>query len=107
MNNDTIGINAETILHEASTVLQAAQRYASELSDVGVTDDEFHLMSVLIAHVAVHCYTSLNNSQNITAEVRELKILKEVIYRTAEMRFGHTSNVLNEFKYSTQHPLSA
>ena len=107
MNEDPIRTNAETILHEASTVLQAAQRHAAELSGLGVTDKEFRLMSSLIAHVAVYCYTSLDKSMDITAEVHKLKILKEVIYRTAEMRFGHTSTVLNEFKYSARHPLSA
>lgn len=93
----------EKILHEASTVLQAALQHASELSEVGVTDDEFHLMRVLITHVAAHTYTSLANNTNYSTEVRDLKILKEVIVRTAEMRFGHTSKVLNEFKFGTQH----
>ena len=69
-----------------------------------MTDDEFHLMRVLITRVAAHSYTSLlANNTNFAAEVRELKIYKEVIFRTAEMRFGHTNNVLNEFKYAAQH----
>ena len=91
----------EIILHEASAVLQAALQHATELSEVGITDDEFHLMRVLITRVAAHSYTSLENNINFIDEVRELKILKEVIFRTAELRFGHTSNVLNEFRYST------
>jgi hypothetical protein len=103
MKEDPLGICAETILHEASAVLQAALRHASELSEVGVTADDLHLMRVLITHVAVHSYTSLEKNTNVTAEVRELQIIKEVILRTAEMRFGHTNNVLNEFKYAARH----
>ena len=103
MKEETFGNNAETVLHEASTVLQAALRHASELSEVGVTADDLHLMRVLITHVAVHSYTSLEKNTNVTAEIRELQIIKEVILRTAEMRFGHTNNVLNEFKYTIQH----
>jgi hypothetical protein len=103
MNEEKNKMSTEIILHEASTVLQAAVEHASELSEVGVTDEEFHLMRVLITHVAAHHYTSLENKTDITNDVRDLKILKEVIFRTAEMRFGHTSNVLNEFKYMTAH----
>jgi len=106
LNNMKVEINvmsAEKILHEASTVLLAARQHASELSERGVTDDEFHAMRVLIAHVAAHTYTSLGNNSNFITELRDLKIYKEVIFRTAEMRFGHTSNVLNEFKYTPQH----
>jgi len=93
-------MSTEMILHEASTVLQAALEHASELSEVGVTDDEFHQMRVLITRVAAHHYTSLENKSDITNELRDLRIYKEVIFRTAEMRFGHTNNVLNEFKDS-------
>ncbi len=32
---------ADKILHEATTVLQAALQHALELSEVGVTDDEY------------------------------------------------------------------
>jgi hypothetical protein len=93
-------MSTEMILHEASTVLQAALEHASELSEVGVTDDEFHQMRVLITRVAAHHYTSLESKSDITNELRDLRIYKEVIFRTAEMRFGHTNNVLNEFKDS-------
>ena len=96
-------MSAEKILHEASTVFQAARQHASELSEVGVTDDEFHSMRVLITHVAAHTYTSLGNNINFATELRDLKIYKEVIVRMAEMRFGHSSNVLSEFKYGAQH----
>jgi hypothetical protein len=96
-------ISAEKILHEATAVFQAARQHASELSEVGVTDEEIHSMRVLITYVAAHTYTSLGTNINFATEVRDLKIYKEVIVRMAEMRFGHTSNVLSEFKYSAQH----
>jgi hypothetical protein len=97
-------ISAEKILHEATTVLNAARQHASELSERGVTDEEFHSMRVLITHVAARTYTSsLGKNINFATEVRDLKIYKEVIFRMAEMRFGHTSNVLNEFKYAAPH----
>ena len=97
-------ISAEKILHEATTVLNAARQHALELSERGVTDEEFHSMRVLITHVAARTYTSsLGKNINFATEVRDLKIYKEVIFRMAEMRFGHTSNVLNEFKYAAPH----
>jgi hypothetical protein len=96
-------MSVDMILHEATTVLQAACQHASELSEVGVTNDEFHLMRVLITRVAAHNYTSLGNKIDFLDEVLELKIVKEVIFRAAEMRFGHTNNILSEFKYAAQH----
>jgi hypothetical protein len=103
MKEDKNGISVELILHEASTVLQAARLHASELSEVGLTDNELDRMRLLITHVAAHSYTTLWSNINVTAEVRELKIVKDVIFRAAEMRFGHTNKVLNEFKYDAQH----
>lgn len=103
MKKENNRMSVDMILHEASTVLQAARQHASELSEVGVSDEEFHLMRVLITRVAAHNYTSLGNKIDFLDEVRELKIVKDVIFRMAEMRFGHTSNVLNEFKYTAQH----
>jgi hypothetical protein len=100
MNEEKNKMSTEIILHEASTVLQAALEHASELSEVGITAEEFHLMRVLITRVAAHHYTSLENKSDITQEVRNLRILKEVIFRSAEMRFGNTNKVLSEFKYS-------
>ena len=97
-------MSAKKILNEANTVFKAARQHASELSEVGVTDNEFHSMRVLIAQVAARTYTSsLGKNINFATEVRDLKIYKEVIFRMAEMRFGHTSNVLNEFKYAAPH----
>ena len=99
MKNEYNGKPVDIILHEASTVLQAARQHALELSEVGLTDNELNRMRLLITHVAAHSYTSLWNNINITAEVHELKIVKDVIFRAAEMRFGPTSSILNEFKY--------
>jgi hypothetical protein len=102
MKEENNRMSVDMILHEASTVLQATRQHAAELSEVGVSDEEIHLMRVLITRVAAHNYTSLGNKIDFLDEVRELKIVKEVIVRMAEMRFGHTSNVLNEFKYNGQ-----
>ena len=99
-------MSADIILHEASTVLQAALQHASELKEVGVTENELHLMRVLIARVAAHNYTSLGNKVDFTVEVHELKVIKEVIFRTAEMRFGRSSKVLSEFRYAAKHNLA-
>jgi len=99
MKNEYNGKPVDIILHEASTVLQAARQHALELSEVGLTDNELNRMRVLITHVAAHSYTTLWSNINITAEVHELKIVKDVIFRAAEMRFGPTSSILNEFKY--------
>ena len=99
MKNEYNGKPVDIILHEASTVLQAARQHALELSELGLTDNELNRMRVLITHVAAHSYTTLWSNINITAEVHELKIVKDVIFRAAEMRFGPTSSILNEFKY--------
>jgi hypothetical protein len=103
MNEEQTGTSIEVILREATTVLQAARQHATELSEVGLTDNELDRMRILITHVAAHSYTSLWSNINVVAEVKELKIVKEVIFRAAEMRFGHSNKVLSEFKYDAQH----
>ena len=102
MNEEKNMLSVDRVLHEATTVLQAAREHAVELSEVGVTSEEFHLMRVLIVRVAAHNYTSLEKKPDDIDEVKELNIVKEVIFRAAEIRFGHTSNVLNEFRYPGQ-----
>jgi hypothetical protein len=97
MKNEYDGIPVDIILHEASTVLQAARQHAVELSEVGLTDNELNRMRVLITRVAAHSYTTLWHDINISAEIRELKIVKDVILRAAEIRFGHVNEVLMEF----------
>ena len=102
MKNEYDGMPVEIILREASTILQAARQHASELSEVGLTDNELNRMRVLITRIAAHSYTSMWHDVNIGAEVHELKIVKDVIYRAAEMRFGRTNEVLREFKFDDQ-----
>ena len=94
--------SVDVILREASTILQAARQHAAELSEVGLSDRELNRMRALILHVAAYSYTSLWKNVNITAEVNELKIVKDVILRAAEMRFGRIDNVLSEFNYNTK-----
>jgi hypothetical protein len=88
----------ENILHEASTVLNAAQRHASELKEVGVTDNELHRMLILIANVAIHGYTHLESDLNAAKALHELQIVKDLILWTAEKRFGNDSTVMQEFR---------
>jgi hypothetical protein len=102
MKDEYNGMPVDIILHEATTILQAARQHALELSEVGLTDNELNRMRFLITHVAAHTYTSLWNNINITAEVHELRIVKDVIFRAAEMRFGSTNSILNEFKYDAK-----
>ena len=102
MKEENEKVCVDVILREASTVFQAARQHAVELSEVGLTDHEMHRLRTLILHVAAHSYTSLWKNVNITAEVNELKIVKDVILRAAEMRFGHTNNVLDEFNYNVK-----
>jgi hypothetical protein len=102
MKEEYDGMPIDIILREASTVLQAARMHASELSEVGLTDNELNRMRVLITRVAAHSYTTLWKDINIRAEVHELNIVKEVIFRAAEMRFGRANDVLIEFKYDAQ-----
>jgi hypothetical protein len=40
--------HVDTILREASTILSAAQKHATELSDLGVTEKEIHRLRTLI-----------------------------------------------------------
>ena len=103
MKEENEKVYVDVILREASTILQAARQHAAELSEVGLSDHELNRMRVLILHVAAHSYTSLWKNVNITAEVNELKIVKDVILRAAEMRFGRVNNVLDEFIFNSKH----
>jgi len=90
----------DNILHEASTVLQTALRYSSQLSEIQTIDHDIHRMRVLITIVAAHSYSKLGDNANLDAEVNELQNVKETILRTAERRFGRTNKVLEEFHYA-------
>ena len=102
MTEENKNVYVDVILREASTILQAARLHAAELSEVGLSDHELNRMRVLILHVAAHSYTTLWKNVNITAEVNELKIVKDVVLRAAEMRFGRVNNVLNEFNFNSK-----
>lgn len=85
------------LLNEASTVVNVAQRYASELSEIGINDFELQRMRTLIARVAAHYHKRKENKTNVVPELRELQFKKEVILKAVELKFGPTSAVLKEF----------
>jgi hypothetical protein len=93
-------MSIDNLLHEASTVLHAALRYSSDFSETDKIDHQIHRMRVLITRVAAHSFTTLGNSANVSAELRELQDVKDVVLRKAEQRFGSKSKVLDEFYYS-------
>lgn len=97
-------MSIDNILHEASTVLHAALRYSSEFSEADKIDHQIHRMRVLITRVAAHSFTTLGGHANISAELRELQDVKEVVLRKAEQRFGRTSKVLDDFHYMQNQP---
>ena len=92
-------MSVDNILHEASAVLHAALRYSTEFSETDKIDHHIYRMRVLITRVAAHSYTTLGDDANISAELRELQDLKDVVLKTAEQRFGSTSMMLSEFRY--------
>jgi len=90
-------MSVDNILHEASAVLHAALRYSSEFSETDKIDQHIYRMRVLITRVAAHSYTTLGDNINVSAELRELQDLKEIVLKAAEQRFGSTSTLLSEF----------
>jgi hypothetical protein len=92
-------MSIDRILQEASTVLSAASRYSTELSEVSKIEHALCRMRILITTVAAHTYSSFGKDANIAAEVDELQHVKNALLRIAEQRFGSTSHVLNEFQY--------
>jgi hypothetical protein len=93
-------MSVDNILHEASAVLHAALRYSSKFSETDKIDHQIHRMRVLITQVAAHSYTTLGNNTNVLAELRELQDIKDVVLKAAEQRFGSTSTLLSEFRYT-------
>jgi hypothetical protein len=93
-------MSVDNILHEASAVLHAALRYSSEFSETDKIDHQIHRMRVLITRVAAHSFTTLGNNTNVSAELRELQNVKDIVLKTAEQRFGSTSTMLGEFHYT-------
>jgi hypothetical protein len=92
-------MSVDNILHEASAVLHAALRYSSKFSETDKIDHQIYRMRVLITQVAAHSYTTLGDYKNISAELRELQDIKDIVLRAAEQRFGSTSALLSEFRY--------
>jgi hypothetical protein len=93
-------MSVDNILHEASAVLHAALRYSSKFSETDKIDHQIYRMRVLITRVAAHSFTTLDNNTNVSAELRELQDIKDIVLKTAEQRFGSTSTMLGEFRYT-------
>jgi hypothetical protein len=91
----------DTILHEACTVLNAAQRHASELSDFGVTDNEIHRFRTLIVYAATNGYTQYKGTRNLSSILHELQTTKDLIQWTAGLKFGMNNSILKEFCMSS------
>ncbi len=86
-----------TALHEATSLLAAAERYASVLSEGGITEHELHQLRVIIVKVAAHSYIYAGDGKSVAKELDELQALKESIVQTIADKFGHNSSVLKEF----------
>ncbi len=86
-----------TALHEATSLLAAAERYASLFSEGGITEHELQQLRVIIVKVAAHSYIYGGNGRSIAKELNELQALKESIVRTITEKLGHNSSVLREF----------
>lgn len=93
--------SVDTILREASRVLSAAQKHATELSDYGVTEKEIHQFRTLILYAAMHGYTHLKDHEDASKVLQDLKSAKDLILSTAEMKFGVNNSVLNEFRLAS------
>jgi hypothetical protein len=100
-------MSVDNILHEASAVLHAALRYSSKFSETDKIDHQIYRMRVLITRVAAHSFTTLDNNTNVSAELRELQDIKDIVLKTAEQRFGSTSTMLGEFRYTRKQTSSS
>jgi hypothetical protein len=87
-----------SILNEAAAVLHAAQQHETELAEVGVGTDELYRFRSLIVQVALDQYTQRKSGKPIQEELNELQIVKDLIMRTAELRFGDNKSILQEFR---------
>lgn len=85
------------ILREASLVLKAAQKYAPELVEIGITDNELCQMRRLVARVAAKHLAIPEHKTNVVSELNELQFASDVILRAVELRFGGTSEIFGEF----------
>jgi hypothetical protein len=87
-----------SILNEAAAVLHAAQQHEIELAEVGVGTDELYRFRSLIVQVALDQYTQRKSGKPIQEELNELQTVKDLIVRTAELRFGDNKSILQEFR---------
>jgi hypothetical protein len=87
-----------SILNEAAAVLHAAQQHETELAEVGVGTDEIYRFRSLIVQVALEQYTQRKSGKPIQEELNELQIVKDLIVRTAELRFGDNNSILQQFR---------
>ncbi len=90
-----------TALHEATSLLAAAERYASVLSEGGITEQELHQLRVIIVKVAAQSYMYAGDGRSVAKELDQLQALKESIVRTVADKFGNDSSVLKEFCAAT------
>ncbi|HVN47562.1 MAG TPA: hypothetical protein VMU30_01950 [Bacteroidota bacterium] len=90
----------QTLLHESAAVLHAAQQHETELAEVGVSTDELYRFRSLIVQVALDQYTQRKIGKPIQETLDELQIVKDLIVRTAELRFGDNNSILQEFRVS-------
>jgi hypothetical protein len=93
--------HVDTILREASTILSAAQKHATELSDLGVTEKEIHRLRTLILHAAMHGYTHLRDNESAASVLLDLQETKDLILSIAELKFGTDNSILNEFRMAS------
>lgn len=98
-------MSIDRILEEASTVLSAAKKYESELLEAGMTADDFQHMRTLIAQVAAHHYSLMENRTSVAPELYELQAIKETLLKTATLKFGAHSPVLKEFCHERREDL--
>ncbi len=89
--------SVNTVLREASRVLEAAQKYSPALREIGITDIEICRLRKLMARVAAYHLTFLERGTSGAFELHELQFAKDVILRTVELKFGSTSEIFKEF----------
>jgi hypothetical protein len=87
-----------SILNEAAAILHAAQQHETELAEVGVSSDELYRFRSLIVQIALDQFTQRKSGKPIQEEIKELEGAKDLIVRTAELRFGDNNSVLQEFR---------
>jgi len=87
-----------SILNEAAAILHAAQQHEAELAEVGVSSDELYRFRSLIVQIALDQYTQRKSGKPIQEEINELEGTKNLIVRTAELRFGDDNSILQEFR---------